>query len=99
MEKYRKLIKRQPPEKTEESAESRARIPSLDQAAQPIKSPEAPVGEQAIDEIVEVPSSPERWEAIEVYSSNSSTHSLWQEELREIEWEQASDLWESCPYD
>ncbi|WP_322506311.1 hypothetical protein [Chroococcidiopsis cubana] len=57
MEKYRKLIKRQRPEKTEESADSRARISSLDQAAQPIKSPEAPVEEQAIDEIVEVPSS------------------------------------------
>lgn len=99
MEKYRKLIKRQPPEKTEESAESRARIPSLDQAAQPIKSPEAPVGEQASDETTEVPSSPERWEPLNVYSSNSSTYSQWQQELREIEWEQASDVWESCPYD
>ena len=99
MEKYRKLIKRQRPEKTEESADSRARIPSLDQAAQPIKSPEAPVEEQASDETAEVPSSPERWEPIEVYTPNSSTYSQWQQELREIEWEIENDIWESCPYD
>ncbi|WP_146138783.1 hypothetical protein, partial [Chroococcidiopsis cubana] len=98
MEKYRKLIKRQRFEKTEESTDSRARIPSLDQAAQPIKSPDAPVEEQAIDEIVEVPSSPARWESLGVYPSNSSTYSQWQQELREIEREQASDVWESCPY-
>ncbi|WP_322506137.1 hypothetical protein [Chroococcidiopsis cubana] len=99
MEKYRKLIKRQRPEKTEESADSRARMPSLDQAAQPIKSPEAPVEEQASDETAAVPSSPKRWEALNVSPSNSSTYSQWQQELREIEREQASDVWESCPYD
>ncbi|MGL4623221.1 MAG: hypothetical protein ACRCZS_29925, partial [Chroococcidiopsis sp.] len=86
MEKYRKLIKRQRPEKTEESADSRAKIPSLNQASQPIKSPEAPVEEQASDETAEVPSSPERWEPLNVYPSNSSTYSQWQQELREIEW-------------
>ena len=99
MEKYRKLIKRQRPEKTEESADSRARIPSLYQASQPIKSPEAPVGEQASDEIMEVPSSPERWEPLNVYPSNSLAYSQWQQELREIEWEIENDIWEFCPYD
>ena len=99
MEKYRKLIKRQRAEKTEESADSRARIPSLDQASQPIKSPEAPVEEQASDETAEVPSSPERWEPLNVYPSNSLTYSQWQQELREIEWEIENDIWESCPYD
>jgi len=99
MEKYRKLIKRQQLEKSEESTDSRSRASSLAQNKQPIKSLEAIAPEQAIDEIVAVSSSPERWEPIEVYPSNSSTYSQWQQELREIEWEIENDIWESCPYD
>ena len=57
IEKYRKLIKRQPPEKTEESVDAGLPASTLAQAEQPIKSPDASVGEQASDEIVEVPSS------------------------------------------
>ncbi|MDV2998057.1 MAG: hypothetical protein N4J56_007762 [Chroococcidiopsis sp. SAG 2025] len=99
MEKYRKLIKRQRFEKSEESADSGLPASTLAQTNQPIKTPEAPVGEQASDETVEVPSSPEYWEPLNVYPSNPSTYSQWQQELREIEREQASDVWESCPYD
>jgi hypothetical protein len=99
MEKYRKLIKRQRPEKIEESADSGARIPSLNQVTQPIKSPDAPALEQASDETAEVPSSPGRWEALNAYPSNSLTYSQWQQELREIEWEIENEVWESCPYD
>ena len=99
MEKYRKLVKRQRPEKIEKSADSGLSASMPAPANQRIKPSNAPVEEQANDEAAEVLSSPERWEAIEVYSSNSSTYSQWQEELREIEWEQASDVWESCPYE
>lgn len=31
--------------------------------------------------------------------NNAPQLSLWQEELREIEWELNLDIWESCPYD
>ncbi|PSB59823.1 hypothetical protein C7B79_28070 [Chroococcidiopsis cubana CCALA 043] len=99
MEKYRKLVKRHRLEKVEESADSGLLASTLAQANQPIKSPKAPAGEQASDEIVAVPSSPDRWESLGVYPSNSSTYSQWQQELREIEWEQENDVWESCPYD
>ncbi|WP_127024256.1 hypothetical protein [Chroococcidiopsis cubana] len=99
MEKYRKLIKRHRPEKSEQSADFGLPASTLAQADRAIKSPKASVGEQASDEIVEVPSSLERWEPLYVYPSNSLTYSQWEQELREIEWEQASDVWESCPYD
>jgi hypothetical protein len=99
MEKYRKLVKRQRPEKIEKSADSGLSASTPAPANQRIKPSNAPVEEQAIDEAAEVLSSPDRWEAIEVYPSNSSTHSLWQQELREIEWEIENEIWESCPYD
>ncbi|MDV2997464.1 MAG: hypothetical protein N4J56_007169 [Chroococcidiopsis sp. SAG 2025] len=99
MEKYRKLIKRQRPEKTEESADSGLPASTLAQADRAIKTPKASALEQASDETAEVPNSPERWEPLNVYLSNSSTYSQWQQELREIEWEIENDIWESCPYD
>ncbi|PSB48540.1 hypothetical protein C7B80_05660 [Cyanosarcina cf. burmensis CCALA 770] len=99
MEKYRKLVKCQRPEKIEQSDDSGLPASTPVQANQPIKPSNAPVGEQALEPIVEVPSSPERWESLGVYPSNSSTYSQWQQELREIEWEIENDIWESCPYD
>jgi len=99
MEKYQKLIKRQRPEKTEESANSGLLASTPAPADRPMKSSKASVEEQAIDETVEVPSSPERWEPLYVYTPNSLTYSQWQQELREIEWEIENDIWESCPYD
>ncbi|URD53696.1 hypothetical protein [Chroococcidiopsis sp. CCNUC1] len=99
MEKYHKLIKRQRSAKSEESADSGLPASTLAQAERPIKSPKAPDGEQEIDETAAVPSSPERWEPIEVYTPNSLTYSQWQQELREIEWEIENEVWESCPYD
>ena len=99
MEKYRKLLKRQDLENSEENASAKLRASSRLQTKQPIESPKTPVRQQAIDEIVEVPSSPERWEPLNVSPSNSLTYSQWQQELREIEWEIENDIWESCPYD
>jgi len=99
MEKYRKLIKRQRPEKSEESADSGLPASTLAQADRPIESPKTPALEQALDETAEVRSSPERWEPLKVYPSNSLTYSQWQQELREIEWEIENGVWESCPYD
>ncbi|OWY67752.1 hypothetical protein B7486_29570 [cyanobacterium TDX16] len=99
LEKYRKLVKRQRPEKSEETVSSDLATSTPAQTDRPMKSSKATALEQAIDETAEVPSSPERWEPIEVYTPNSSTHSQWQQELREIEWEIENDIWESCPYD
>jgi hypothetical protein len=48
---------------------------------------------------VEVPPQVEQWEALDVQLSNPSLLSLWQQELREIEWEHENDVWESCLYD
>ena len=85
MNKIHKLIKRQPPEATQEVTNS-------------VFSPEEPPASELV-EPVEVPTPPEQLEALYVPPLSTATLRDWQREFREIEWECEADAWETQLYD
>lgn len=94
MNKRPKIVKHQRREVVEETAAS-----VLPPVASPAESPVASPAAEFTEESVEVSTSLERWEALYVPPPNAPGLSEWQQELREIEWEQHKDAWESQPYD
>jgi len=94
MNKRPKIVKHQRREVLEETTASVS--PPV---ASPSESPVASPAAEFTEESVEVSTSLERWEALYVPPPNAPGLSEWQQELREIEWEQHKDAWESQPYD
>lgn len=85
MNKIPKIIKRQPPEATQEVTNW-------------VFSPEEPPASELV-EPVKVPTPPEQLEALYVPPLSTPTLKDWQREFREIEWQDDADAWKSQLYD